>query len=151
MDNLQAVLAGGPPRDDELALRPSKRTCHDWQLALRNRKVAMLFTLLRLVRKAYNPEARGDCAWIAIQCSPEKNIPFWQKLGAASSTSRFEKITWLRELGLDFLSGKPVRRGNEELADGEQLSARNPWRQMGRRWDDDFLIGADASDSASDA
>ena len=78
MDNLEAVLAGGPPRDDELALRPSKRTCHDWQLALRNRKVTMLFTLLRLVRKAYNPEARGDCAWIAIQCSPEKNIQFWR-------------------------------------------------------------------------
>ena len=56
MDNLEAVLAGGPPRDDELALRPSKRTCHDWQLALRNRKVTMLFTLLRLVRK-------GAAAW----------------------------------------------------------------------------------------
>ena len=57
MDNLEAVLAGGPPGDDELALRPRKSQCNEWRLALRHRKAAMLFTLLRLVRKAYNLEA----------------------------------------------------------------------------------------------
>ena len=76
---------------------------------------------MRLVRKVYNPEGRGDCAWIAIQCSPEKSNPFFNKLGGANSTTRSEKVTWLRELALDYLSGKPVRHGSMELA-GEQLS-----------------------------
>ena len=104
--SLNDVKQMGPPTRAEQERRPTAGALRDMTIALRKRKSTQLRTLLKLLRNVFNPEALGDCAWIAIHALPDHRPGFWSKLGKADSPRRLEKLTQHRIHSLDYLSGK---------------------------------------------